>query len=104
MDELMQFYSEKGPERVGLILDDGQIVELENICPDPEGFAVKPEDMVVYEERAVATWHTHPGADNNLSTGDYIGFQNWPRLRHYIVGTNGVKCYEVRDGKIVQNV
>lgn len=101
LDRLLEFY-EGDEERVGFILRNGEIVEVENVCHDPKnGFDVKGEDLIRYEHEMVATWHTHPGADSNLSQGDYESFRAWPNLRHYIIGQDGIRAYEVRDGEVV---
>lgn len=89
-------------ERVGLLLCDGQLVELTNICSEPtEGFEVRGDELLPYLPKAVATWHTHPGESSNLSHGDYSTFLNYPDLRHHIVGTDGVSTYEVKNGKVI---
>ena len=58
---------------------------------------MSPEDILAYLlcEGTVATWHTHPGETSVLSVGDYGTFTNYPHLRHYIVGKDGVQAYEV---------
>ena len=95
-------YFEGEKERVGFVLDDGTIVEVENICPDPEnGFDVSGTDIIEYLDRSVATWHTHPGETNNLSVGDYNTFLSWPYHRHYIVGINGVREYYIEEGEVL---
>ena len=89
------------PERVGFIVDD-QIVEVENVCHDPiNGFEVKGEDLVKYGDTASATWHTHPGQTSNLTFGDHTSFLNYPRMRHYIAGTDGVSAYSVTNGRVI---
>jgi proteasome lid subunit RPN8/RPN11 len=89
-------------ERVGYILKSGEIVEVENVCPEPkEGFEVKGEDILKYEADAVASWHTHPGMTSNLSANDYETFLEWPSLDHFIVGTDGVTKYVVQDDEVL---
>ncbi len=101
MVDLSQFYAPSGPERVGFILDSGEIVEVENVSvTSEEGFEVSAENLIRFEAGAVATWHTHPGESSNLSLDDYLGFLNWPDLRHYIVGSDGTKAFVVK-GKTV---
>lgn len=101
MVDLSQFYAPSGPERVGFILDNDEIVEVDNVSVTPEdGFEVSAEDLVRFEGRTVATWHTHPNETSNLSLDDYLGFLNWPDLRHYIIGNDGVKAFVVK-GKTV---
>lgn len=90
-------------ERVGFILANGELVEVENVCSEPEqGFEVSGADLVKYEHDAIATWHTHPGKDSNLSVNDYRGFKNWPKLTHYIVGIDGVSGYAIDNGALIK--
>lgn len=89
-------------ERCGLILKGSKIVELENIAPEPEkGFEISSNDIIKYEDEMVGSWHTHPDHDSNLSEKDYLGFLMWPNLKHYIIGTNGVSSYIVKDGIVI---
>lgn len=91
---LKTFYSDEGHERVGIILRDGSILELQNVAPDPEeSFSVSTEDLIKFEGFSVATWHTHPNAEAQLSGRDYEGFRAWPDLLHFIVGKDGIRCY-----------
>lgn len=99
--KLLEFNTGK-VERVGFILNDGEIVEVENICDKPEeGFEVSPEDIIQFSDRMIATWHTHPDESANLSTNDYENYLEWPHLEHYIIGTNGVAKYVVEDGDVI---
>jgi|HigsolmetaAR201D_1030396.scaffolds.fasta_scaffold33936_2 Predicted metal-dependent protease of the PAD1/JAB1 superfamily len=101
IEQLKEKYDPK-VERVGFILKNGEIVEVENVCPEPEeGFDVKGEDILKYGEDAYATWHTHPTSDCNLSMNDYETFLNWPELEHFIVGTDGVRRYIIEDGEVL---
>lgn len=101
-DLLNDFYSPDGPERCGFILDDGSVVEVDNVASDPNlGFDIEVEDLLTFEHRAVASWHTHPGSDSNLSEADASGFLNWPSLQHYIIGSDGIRCYHVEHGRIL---
>jgi proteasome lid subunit RPN8/RPN11 len=89
-------------ERVGFILPRGKIIECTNISETPEkGFNVSDQDILKYGDDAVATWHTHPKADNNLSAMDMETFLVWSNLDHYIVGTNGVRKYVIQDGEVL---
>lgn len=99
-ERLQDLYS--GPnERVGFIVND-EIVEVDNISQDPQNsFLVGAEDVLRYEEIATATWHTHPNEDANLSVGDYETFQNFPDMTHFIVGRDGVRVYEIVDGRLL---
>jgi proteasome lid subunit RPN8/RPN11 len=99
------FYSDQLPERVGFILTDGSVVEVENVAPKKlakHQFAVSAEDLVRYEDTAVATWHTHPGTTGNLTYEDMLSFKSWPDLTHYIVGNDGVWTFRVEDGEVVR--
>lgn len=89
-------------ERVGFILPDGEVVEVKNVCEDPRnGFQVDAADLLDYALVAVATWHTHPNASKVLTVEDYTGFLNYPDLDHYIIGTDGVAKYVVKDGDVL---
>lgn len=102
MPALHEFYSAEGPERVGLILKSGEIIELENVAADPlTGATISLEDLLRYEDDAAATWHTHPAAPSNLSMDDYEAFKNWPHLKHYIIGLEGVRCFRVAGGRVL---
>lgn len=91
-----------GPERVGFVMPSGEVIEVDNVCDTPEsGFDVSGADIVAHTSVAYATWHTHPDQDANLSAKDYEAFLNWPNLRHFIVGNDGVRCYEVVDGELM---
>lgn len=104
MTKLSKFYADSGPERIGFVLDDGKIVECENIHPEPEqGFEFRAEDLIEFENRAVASWHTHPNQDSNLSMSDYSGFRHWPKLKHYVIGNDGIRCFKVERGKVVED-
>lgn len=94
MQVLNDFYSFEGKERVGFIVGD-KITEVRNIASDPEqGFKVSFEDIVKYEDIADATWHTHPSQNSNLSEEDSVLIKNWPDMKHYIIGNDGVSCYQ----------
>lgn len=102
-ENLEPFYASQGDERVGFILQDGAIVEVENIAVDPaEGFDIATEDLVTFGDLAVATWHTHPDESCNLSANDHQGFLWWPNLLHFIFGKNGLAVYQVSpEGRVV---
>lgn len=102
MQSLLEFYSSEGNERLGFILHDGSVVEVKNLCNEPgRGGIVDPTFLVENEDRLAASFHTHPGASSNLSGDDYQAFKNWPDLKHYIVGNDGVRCFVVRNGAVV---
>jgi len=90
-------------ERCGLLLDDGTIIETENKHDFPEqGFRIPASELVKYERKLTGTWHTHPNGTANLSSEDHEGFRQWPRLLHFIIGTDGVRCFEVQDNFAVE--
>lgn len=97
-------------ERIGFITSKGntlKVVETLNISPEPnDNFIFDPQDLQTYvfsgEHKAVATWHTHPTGGANLSVNDYVGFLNYPQLKHIIVAQDEIRIYEVEDGAIFQ--
>lgn len=93
---LQRFYSNEGNERVGFILNTGEVVEVENISEKPqESFIISSESLIKYEDTMVASFHTHPNGTSNLSSDDYIAFRGWPDLKHFIIGKDGISCYIV---------
>lgn len=88
-------------ERCGLILPRNKVVEVQNAHPHPDkGFMIPVKEL--HGKKVVGTWHTHPGQSATLSQDDYLGFSNWPGLLHYIVGTDGVRCYVADDNGIIE--
>lgn len=101
MKKLSELYNSE-VERVGFVMKNGDVVEVENQCDDPaNGFDVSGEDILKYGTDSIATWHTHPDAPKNLSVGDYHTFLSWPSHRHYIIGNDGVAEYYVEDGEVL---
>lgn len=87
---------------MGFVLPQNKTVEVENICHDPEqGFEVRGADILAYIDEAVGTWHTHPDIKSAASDADKRTFLNFPDWDHYIVGTDGISRYVVRDGVVV---
>lgn len=107
MSDITSYLTPEGtPERCGVILKDGSLLELTNIHAEPLlGFRVDPSEIIEHFDNADATWHTHPGADPNLSEADYAGFLQWPELAHLIVGVREglpmILRFEVQDGVLV---
>jgi proteasome lid subunit RPN8/RPN11 len=102
LKQLEKFYP-GSKERVGYVLSSGKIVEVPNISNDPENsFDVSGDDILKYaiDGSVIATWHTHPDKSSNLSVDDYTAFKNFPALKHYVIGNDGVRCYVVRCGAI----
>lgn len=97
MQNLEQFLTTDGPERCGVILDTGEVLEIPNVHPDPsDAFAMPVE--VLTASNVVATWHTHPRSGPNLSVADYFAFTSQPRLRHYIVSASGTWSFGMVSG------
>jgi len=91
-------------ERCGLVMDDGSLVEIQNIAPEPEkGFEMSPEAVVALLEtgHVVGTWHTHPHGQSNHRGEDHSFFLSWPDLSHTIIGRNGVSKYRVENGVVL---
>lgn len=101
--KLLKKFAETGPERGGLILKGGKLLELPNVAEKPDqGFLpdLTPELLDALDE-SIGTWHTHPGATANLSAEDWQTFIQWPEHLHAIVGTDGVRWYRVEHGAVV---
>lgn len=103
--QLSDIYNEGDKnERCGFVLTDGSILEVKNIHTNPEtGFMMSSRDVFDYalSSKAVATWHTHPEAPSSLSADDYVGFQNFPNLKHYIIGQDGLSTYVVENRHVI---
>lgn len=96
-------------ERCGFVLKDGTAVEVANIHANPSvGYEMDPVAALKVMETGdvVATWHTHPDSDPNLSGEDYSGFLSWPDLEHAIIGWRDGKVvvarFKVEDGLVMQ--
>lgn len=88
-------------ERCGFILKTGEVVEVQNIHPEPmHYFEVDDTELEKYRDRIAATWHTHIHDSANLSAEDYHNFlkhQDWP---HYIISSKNVWLYYVMNNKV----
>lgn len=94
MQELFALHNPNGPERCGVILTDGSILELDNIHPDPNnGFAMDP--TLLDTTGVVASWHTHPTTGPNLSIADFKAFKSYPHLLHYVVAETEIWCFGI---------
>jgi len=94
-------------ERCGFILKDDTVVEITNVAKDKTlGYEMDPHEVLEYVDDAVATWHTHPDTDPNLSGEDYSGFLSWPDMEHVIVGRRDgevvVVRYRVQHGLVIE--
>lgn len=101
---LLRLYDQdEAEEKCGIVLVDGTLIPSPNIHDSPEtAFTVDPNLLIKHENELWGTWHTHPKTKANLSQADYLGFLNWEGLRHFIVGVDGVRCFAVEDGLIVE--
>jgi len=87
-------------ERCGLILADGKILEVPNTHPKPEDhFSIARSYFTEYPD-ALATWHTHPSGQANLTVEDYRAFLTQPNLFHYIVGDGIVWGFYVKENRV----
>jgi proteasome lid subunit RPN8/RPN11 len=101
VEQLLQKY-QPGAERGGLVLDDGTVVELANICDKPEqGYTPNLDELIPHLPRMVATWHTHPDATANLSVEDWETFVQWPEQVHAIVGNDGLRWYRIARNAVI---
>lgn len=101
MKTLFDYY-DGDEERCGFILDDGSIVELKNVHPEPtNGFEIDGEDILRYISRLESIWHTHPGAGSVLSGEDKLCMEMWPQATHIIVGADGISTYKVSNGAVL---
>ena len=99
-DDLLKYLT-PGPERGGVILVDGTVIELENISGDEDSYRLDPSDLLPHIDDLAGTWHTHPNATANLSVEDAETYLLWPDLTHYVVGTDGVRAYRVKGSLVV---
>lgn len=90
-------------ERGGILTNKG-IQELKNIDSDPEhAFSMSPQDLEkLNSSNTTATFHTHPNAKSLLTNLDYLAFLHYPRLKHYIIGNDGIRCYRVHKGAVIE--
>lgn len=95
-------------ERCGFVTKRGRIIECVNSAENPEeGFRIDPKVVLQNLDKVVATWHTHPKTDPNLSGEDFRCFLSWPNLDHYIIGRRDgeviVLKFVVDDGIVIQS-
>lgn len=103
MKKLLDFYKEDGQERVGFVLLDNSVIEVQNTHPNPDNhFDVSAADLIEYEDKIAGTWHTHPGKNSNLSVDDQAAFAMYPEATHYIIGNDGVRSYRFEGHSLVQ--
>ena len=103
MIDLFNYYEEDAKlERCGLILKGDKILECKNIHLEPsKGFEIDPEDIIKHLDDMVATWHTHPNQASTLSGEDHLCFTTWPDLKHFIIGSDGISVYIIREGAVI---
>lgn len=104
MKSLFKFYDDAcEDERCGFIVKPMKAIELKNIFKEPTmGFEIDPEDTLKYIDNLKGIWHTHPKKTSVLSGEDKLCIEQWPNLKHYIIGNDGIRTYVVKDG-IVTN-
>lgn len=100
MRELFDLHNPDGPERCGVILEDGTILELDNVHPTPK-YAFSMDAAFLNDSEVAATWHTHPITGPNLSVDDYRSFKMYPDLKHYIVAASEIWCFAVVNGTLL---
>lgn len=94
-------------ERCGLILKNGDVIEVPNIATDPvNSYEMDPVEVLKYLDQVEATWHTHPTSNAVLSHEDRDGFVAWPDWGHVIIGRDlkgevVVAKYVVEDGLVI---
>lgn len=91
-------------ERCGFVVleeDEHIIVEVPNRSSNPkDSFVISPESIAEYENRTVATWHTHCDDYANLSISDYDAFLMFPQWKHLILSQHMIVQYGVREGHV----
>jgi proteasome lid subunit RPN8/RPN11 len=107
VNDLTSLLQPNQPNEICGLVVKGQIVELDNIHPEPtKGFRMEPIELLHYIEDATASWHTHPDSDPGLSEEDYAGFTQWPKLVHHIIGVRAgvttVETYDIIDGLVIK--
>lgn len=83
-------------------MQNGDIVETKNIHENPRNNFRFESSVFIDFPLCVATWHTHPTNDTNLSVEDYFNFLKYPQFRHYIVGENEVSHYFVENNQVLR--
>lgn len=90
-------------ERCGFILKSGEILEVNNIDPNPDkNFAIDIEDINANIENILAFWHNHTGDNYNLSSADYKAFMAYPEHLHIIFCYDIYTIYRVRNNLLVR--
>lgn len=86
-------------------MQDGTVIEVPNIIGSEgkDEFQVAGQHILEYviSGKAFATWHTHPRKDANLTVPDNEMFLRYPELEHYIIGTDGIRRYLVKNGRVI---
>ena len=92
-------------KRCGFLLPGGIVIEVPNMAEDKfNSFVMADNDVIAWEAKAFASWHTHPGTTSNLSGEDYVASSGYPALKHIIIGSDGITCYSVScSGAIIKD-
>lgn len=89
-------------ERCGVVLTNGDIIELPNRSSHPNNsFMMQESDTSPYQEQIFATWHTHPRGPNNLSIEDYNTFAELEDIYHLILTPETISLYKMIDGYVM---
>jgi len=103
LDALKAQYEATGPEKVGFIIKN-KVVEVENKHPlSIDYFEISFEENEANLAKVSAIWHTQPGRTSQLSYEDYLGFLNFPELKHIVIGYDGLRVYKVEDGQVLKD-
>lgn len=99
LEQLHRICNESEDEKGGYITKDLVIHEVDNIHPKKNNnFMFSCEDLEKLDrDDVIATFHTHPQKNSNLSKEDYDAFVNWEKLLHFIVGQDKITCYKVSE-------
>lgn len=99
LEQLRKICEKSEDECGGYITKDLTVCEVKNIHPQKDNnFMFSCEDLEKLEdEDVIATFHTHPKKNSNLSKEDYDAFVNWEKLLHFIVGQDKITCYKVSE-------
>lgn len=104
VDDLLSRYDPDN-ERGGVVLEDGTVVELNNVAEDTsETFLASPSQILPFLDNMTATWHTHTKESANLSSEDFTTFVGLPDYEHIIVGVNNeIRFYKVKNNAVVNS-
>lgn len=89
-------------EYCGLVLKNGDVVQIENSHASPKNnFQILEKDIAPYKDMIEAIWHTHIHSDPNLSIADYNCFLSLPDYKHIIITQTEIATYNVESGFVI---